>query len=116
MAVRKLRLLCGGMLHTLTVQVRTESNDMSVFCCIGFHAFEYSLCILENTGTFIQYYIRVCGQFSFIPFAILEVGNITIICRDIAESYAAPVNVLFFHNIYSSISYGCHCYCSFCLQ
>ena len=88
---------------TLCVEVRTECYDMSVFCCIGFHTFKYSLCILEYTCTLIQCNIRICGQSSFVPFTIFEVGNITIICRNIAESDATPVNVLFFHNISSSI-------------
>ena len=42
---RHLQSLCG-ILHTLCVQVRAEYNDTSVLCCICFHAFKYSLCIL----------------------------------------------------------------------
>ena len=49
----------GRSFHSFSVQIRTEGDDMSVFCGIGFHAFKYSLCILENSGAFVDHNICV---------------------------------------------------------
>ena len=86
------------MLHTLTVQVRTESNDMSVFCSICFHTLKNSLCILKDTCTLTDGNHIICGKASLIPLAVFIIGYITVVCFYITKAQVAPVNVLFFHN------------------
>ena len=52
---------CCRCSDTLCVQVRTESNDMSVFCCVCLQTLEYTLRILKHTSTLVEYDIRVCA-------------------------------------------------------
>ena len=67
----------AGTFHALSIQVWTECNDFSIFCCIGFKSFKTSLCILKYTGTFIHCDGVVCREFSFVPVTIFEICNET---------------------------------------
>ena len=77
---------------------------MAVLGRIRFQTLEASLCILQNTGTFIQGNIRVGGKDAFVPGTILIHGNIAVIRWHIAETDVAPVDIFLFHNRCSNLT------------
>ena len=89
--------------HTLRIEVRTESDNVSILCCVSLHSFKYCLCILKNSGTFIHDDVRIFCETTFIPCSIFIISYKTLICRDISESDIFPVNVFFLHCSKSSI-------------
>ena len=75
---------------------------MAVLGRIRFQTLEASLCLLQNTGTFIQGNIRVGGKDAFVPGTILVHGNIAVIRWHIAETDAAQ-SIFFFSIIVAPI-------------
>ena len=45
----------GGILETLSVEVRTESDNTAVLCRVGLQTFKDSLCILQDSKTVCAY-------------------------------------------------------------
>ena len=71
---------------------------MTIFCRVSLQAFEYSLCILQNTGTLGNLNGSIAGQRTLIPCAILVVGHISLVSLDVGKSKISPINVLLLHD------------------
>ena len=63
------------------ILVRTEGNGTAVFGLVRFQAFKDLLAVLQNAGTFIEDDIRIIRQFSFAPFTVFIIGNVTLCNR-----------------------------------
>ena len=87
-----------GTLHTLSVQIRAERNDVSVFRCVSFHTLKTGLCVLQNACTLGNRYHRIGGQNALIPCTVFIICYKTLVGRNIAETDAAPVNIFLFHD------------------
>ena len=83
--------------HAGRVQVRAECHDASVLSGIRFHAFKYSLRILEHARTLIHHNIGVVRQAALIPFAVFIICHIPLVRLNIAEPEVFPVYVLLLH-------------------
>ena len=95
-----------GVIHSLRVEVGTETYDVSVFCLIGLKSLKDRLGILKNAGVFAHDDLVVRNESAVIPFAVLIHGHISLICHMIAESQVTPINV-FLRNHYCFLLITC---------
>ena len=84
--------------HARRIQIRAECNDTPVFRRICFHTFKHSLCILKHPCALIHHNIGILCQTALIPFSILIIRNIPLVCLYILKSYICPIKILLFHN------------------
>ena len=75
-----------GLGHAGSVQIGTKADNFAVLSGVGLHALKAGLGILQDTGTLIDHDVSIGGQAAFIPCAILEIGNITVVGLDVSEA------------------------------
>ena len=95
----------AGILHALCVEVRTERDDVSVFCRVSLQTLETGLGILQDACTLGDDDLVIVCQDTFIPCSILEVGNETIVCLLVTESQRRPVDILLLYHIFAAFLY-----------
>ena len=86
-----------GVSHSRCVEVRAEADDVAVFCRISLQTFENSLRVLQNTCRLGDRYGRIIDESALIPCAVLEVRDISFVCRHISKAETAPVDIFLFH-------------------
>ena len=72
-------------MKSVSVEVRTESNDSAVNCLISLKAFKYCLSILENACVFAHDDHVVIDERAFVPCAVCVVSYESLICLLIRE-------------------------------
>ena len=97
-----------GIVHSLRIQIRTETDNMAIRRGIRLQSFKDRLGILQNTGILAHDNLVVRNQAALIPGAVPVIGDITLVRDHIAEAKASPVNILLLYHHYLLLRCPCN--------
>ncbi len=97
-----------GIVHPLRIQIRAETDNMTIRRRVRLQSFKDRLGILQNAGILAHDNLVVRNQTALIPGAVPIIRDITLVRDHIAEAKASPVNILLLYHRYLLLRCPCN--------